>query len=86
MFAWCGLPAAAAGTKSPAMVLVHGGGGTAFEHWVRLWNDRGYAAIAMDHLIREFPTWRDHQVFLEGNSEGKPYTLVMSDNKVPVFL
>ena len=29
-------------------VLVHGGGGTAFDAWVRLWNDRGYAAIAMD--------------------------------------
>ena len=30
------------------MVLVHGGGGTAFDYWVRLWNSRGYAAIAMD--------------------------------------
>jgi dienelactone hydrolase len=32
----------------PAMVLVHGGGGTAFAEWVRLWVDRGYAAVAMD--------------------------------------
>ena len=32
----------------PAMVLVHGGGGTAFREWVTLWADRGYAAIAMD--------------------------------------
>jgi dienelactone hydrolase len=30
------------------MVLVHGGGGTAFEEWVQLWVSRGYAAIAMD--------------------------------------
>ena len=30
------------------MVLVHGGNGTAFADWVKLWNDRGYAAIAMD--------------------------------------
>ena len=30
------------------MVLIHGGGGTAFDAWVRLWNSRGYAAIAMD--------------------------------------
>jgi dienelactone hydrolase len=30
------------------MVLVHGGGGTAFADWVRLWTSRGYAAIAMD--------------------------------------
>lgn len=32
----------------PAMVLVHGGGGTAYAEWVKLWADRGYAAIAMD--------------------------------------
>jgi dienelactone hydrolase len=48
VFAWYGAPAAAPGTKLPAMVLVHGGGGTAFERWVKVWNDRGYAAIALD--------------------------------------
>ena len=32
----------------PAVVLVHGGGGTAFKEWVQLWANRGYAAIAMD--------------------------------------
>ena len=32
----------------PAIVLVHGGGGTAFPEWVTLWAERGYAAIAMD--------------------------------------
>ena len=31
-----------------AMVLVHGGGGTAFDAWVRAWVKAGYAAIAMD--------------------------------------
>jgi hypothetical protein len=30
------------------MVLVHGGGGTAFAQWIRIWNKRGYAAIAID--------------------------------------
>ncbi len=34
--------------KFPAVVLVHGGGGTAFPVWVREWAQRGYAAIAMD--------------------------------------
>ncbi|HOW63658.1 MAG TPA: acetylxylan esterase [Verrucomicrobiota bacterium] len=48
VFAWLGLPSVKAGEKVPAMVLVHGGGGTAFEEWVRLWVSRGYAAIAMD--------------------------------------
>jgi len=32
----------------PAVVLVHGGGGTAFPQWAELWAKRGYAAIAMD--------------------------------------
>ena len=41
----------AAGAKDkifPAVVLVHGGGGTAFKEWAELWARRGYAAIAMD--------------------------------------
>lgn len=45
VFAYYGAPA---GKNLPAMVLIHGGGGTAFAEWVRLWNQRGYAAIAMD--------------------------------------
>lgn len=48
VFAWLGLPKLSPGEKAPAMVLIHGGGGTAFEEWVRLWVSRGYAAIAMD--------------------------------------
>jgi cephalosporin-C deacetylase-like acetyl esterase len=36
------------GTKFPAVVLIHGGGGTAFADWVHLWAKRGYAAISMD--------------------------------------
>ena len=49
VFAWYGVPEHKAGEKVPAMVLVHGGGGTAFAAWVRLWTSRGYAAIAMDN-------------------------------------
>ena len=48
VFAWYGEPKLEPGRKVPAMVLVHGGGGTAFEAWVRQWVRRGYAAIAMD--------------------------------------
>jgi dienelactone hydrolase len=46
VFAWIGVPKSDA--KVPAMVLIHGGGGTAFAEWVKLWTGRGYAAIAMD--------------------------------------
>lgn len=31
----------------PGIVLVHGGGGSAFQDWVDLWVDRGYAAISI---------------------------------------
>ena len=49
VFAWYGAPAdATPENKAPAVVLAHGGGGTAFDEWVRVWNARGYAAIAMD--------------------------------------
>jgi dienelactone hydrolase len=48
VFAYMGMPKNSVGKKVPGIVLVHGGGGTAFDEWVRLWNGRGYAAIAMD--------------------------------------
>ena len=53
IFAYYGVPTRLEGTnttdqKFPAIVLIHGGGGTAFDRWVKLWNSRGFAAIAMD--------------------------------------
>jgi dienelactone hydrolase len=53
VFAYYASPATLDATYSgdktfPAVVLVHGGGGTAFKEWVQLWANRGYAAIAMD--------------------------------------
>lgn len=49
VFAYVGFPhGAGADEKIPAIVLVHGGGGHAYAEWVKLWTDRGYAAIAMD--------------------------------------
>jgi dienelactone hydrolase len=46
VFAWLGLPENRSG-KVPGIVLVHGGGGTAFKEWVKKWNDQGFAAIAI---------------------------------------
>lgn len=48
VFAYYGAPKVEPGKKVPGMVLIHGGGGTAFDRWVRVWTERGYAAIAMD--------------------------------------
>ena len=71
VFAYYGLPKAAPGAKAPGMVLVHGGGGTAFDAWVRLWNSRGYAAIAMDTCgcvpIGPYGKWQRHK---EGGPPG----------------
>ena len=48
MFAYIGIPkGATADNPVPAVVCVHGGAGMAFDEWVKLWNDKGFAAIAM---------------------------------------
>lgn len=57
-FAYIGFPDTT--EKVPAVVLAHGGGGVAFAEWVKMWNDRGYAAIAMSNTgdFPEIPnTW-----------------------------
>lgn len=58
-FAWYGVPESLpAGKKVPAVICVHGGGGTAFEAWVKKWTDRGYIAISMS-LEGNVPGERD---------------------------
>lgn len=65
VFAYYGVPDLPKGRKAPGIVLCHGGGGTAFESWVRLWNARGYAAIAMDTCgcvpKGEYAKWDRHE-------------------------
>lgn len=68
VFAYIGFPKnAAPGSPVPGIVLVHGGGGYAFYEWVKAWNDRGYAAIAMSNTGL-FPDGKDAWVFgLQGD-------------------
>ena len=65
VFAWIGFPKTEPGTKVPGMVLVHGGGGTAFARWAQLWVSRGYAAIAMDNCgqlpIGKYNHWQQDE-------------------------
>ncbi len=65
VFAFVGVPEHKRGEKVPGMVLVHGGGGTAFASWVKRWNDRGYAAIAMDTCGAvpkgKYSAWQRHE-------------------------
>jgi len=48
IFAYYGHPEVRPGEKVPGVILLHGGGGTAFPEWVQRWVSQGYAAIAID--------------------------------------
>ena len=53
VYAYYATPGTLKGDRSkdrnlPAVILVHGGGGTAFKEWAIMWAKKGYAAIAMD--------------------------------------
>lgn len=66
VFAYYGLPEVPEGESVPGVVLVHGGGGTAFKQWVQKWNESGYAAIAMDleghvPVKNEENQWSEHE-------------------------
>lgn len=47
VFAYLGIPETQS-EKLPAVILVHGGGGSAFRWWVERWMKRGYVALALD--------------------------------------
>lgn len=49
-FAYIGYPEGASKDEPvPAVLLLHGSGGYPFAEWIKIWNDRGYAAIAIQH-------------------------------------
>lgn len=86
VFAYYGVPMETAdnpGKKYPAMVLIHGGGGTAFDRWVKVWNSRGYAAISMDLCgcvpVREENKWKRHE---HGGPPGWDASFSQLDNPV----
>jgi cephalosporin-C deacetylase-like acetyl esterase len=68
VFAWIGLPAQREG-KVPGIVVVHGGGGTAYKEWVQKWNAQGFAAISIavegqtdvnENKVKGRSTWARH--------------------------
>ena len=71
VFALLGLPKKKPGEPDnvpvPGVVLVHGGGGTAFLPWVKKWNERGFAAISIavegqtNQRDREGKKWVRHE-------------------------
>ena len=97
VFAYYALPLRHAG-KSPAMVLVHGGGGKAFPEWTTIWAQRGYAALAMDLSGRgpgperhafAGPDQGDQDKFYglaEGEREAWPYHAIAAIMRAITFL
>ena len=70
IFAYYGIPETEMPENGyPAMVLVHGGLGMAFPDWVKLWTDRGYAAIA---LSVDANITKEGTLTAEANPEGGP--------------
>lgn len=67
-FAYLGIPeGASAESEKPAVLLVHGGGGTAYWQWVAEWVNRGYVALAMD--------LEGHMPLRNGTSDNAPVDL-----------
>jgi len=56
-FAWYGAPARKGAERLPAMVLVHGGGGTAFANWVKLVERSGLRSDRYGYLRQLTVTW-----------------------------
>lgn len=92
VFAYVGFPeGASAENPVPAIVLVHGGGGHPFMDWVKIWNDRGYAAIAME-TTGNFPTSTE-VTYNEGNNVHFAYDFgafaedgyILAPNRVPQY-
>jgi dienelactone hydrolase len=72
VFAWLGMPENCKG-KVPGIVLVHGGGGSAFLRWVEDWTKRGYAAIAIDTVgHRPLLPWEASKGVRERLANGGP--------------
>ena len=57
VFAYLGYPEHGK-RPAPAVLLVHGGGGVPYLEWVKMWNERGYVALAMS-TTGDFPKQRN---------------------------
>lgn len=65
-FSYLGIPNSEA-ESLPAVLLIHGGGGTAYWEWVKMWMDRGYVALAID--------LEGHVPLTQGNMSSMPLDL-----------
>lgn len=86
VFAWLGLPEGRT-EKVPGVVLVHGGGGTAFKGWVQRWNKRGYAAISIaveGQTDIENPQGASHSPWIKHKWAGPQRSGIYQDSQLPI--
>lgn len=87
IFAYVGLPEGASEeNRVPGVVLIHGGGGTAFSEWVEIWNKRGYAAVAMcyDGNIPTLQSGMNNTINAPADRPHGPVFNTFSDGELPV--
>lgn len=89
VFAWLGMPENSDGKKVPAVVLVHGGGGSAFKTWVEKWNAKGYAAISIaveGQTDKRVENAAKKKVWAHHDWSGPARSGIYSDSKASVAL
>lgn len=69
----------------PAVVCAHGGGGRAFEEWVKIWAERGYAAICVDQRGYGANKVPLEFGFTEGGTRSTPYFTAHEDRNEDWF-
>ena len=63
----------------PAVLLIHGGGGSAFPEWAQFWAQRGYVALAMD-LAGCGPDKQRHTDAGPGQDDGVKFRAFTADD------
>lgn len=86
-FAYLGIPEDGK-VIHPAVLLLHGGGGTAYVEWVNAWVDRGYVALAVDlegHVPLESGKITDYPANLYTSSQYRtPHNTNLADDNVDI--
>ncbi|MBC7808614.1 MAG: acetylxylan esterase [Akkermansiaceae bacterium] len=80
VFAWLGIPDHKPGEKVPAVVFIHGGGGTADDNVVNMWVKRGYACISIDD-VGSYPNAKEKPDIGGPRGNGECFEQVNDDPK-----
>ncbi len=88
-FAYLGLPEGELKDR-PAVLLIHGGGGTAYYEWVNAWKERGYVALAVDlegHIPNKAGTIGDGpQTLYHASTYNAPHNQNLGDENEDIFM